>query len=556
LFLSALLITSTLYAQQAPNYNIGDALKGAATPPTEAKQPPSTPETPVIIQEEKPFSLPEGKKVFIKDFTIEGALKEDEAKLSVLLDPYKNKELTMAEITEAANKVTLFYRDKGYLVAKAYVPKQDAKDRILTIKLIIGNYGKFSLKNTSPIRTSFLQGVFDRTKKTSPEVTRDSMERTMLLVRDMPGAKIPTVTVAPDEVPGTSDFDVTVDKSQRFNGYIMGDNQGSRFTGKNRVYGGIDINSPLGIADKFSVSGMTSDQNKGLLNLRLAYGLPLGYSGLRADFAASRTTYKLGGIYSDLDATGSADVLEGTFSYPLRRRSNESIDLSLNLAYKKLQDELSAVGTENPRHASVATLMLQRGAYGTLFGRSFFTQMTASIGLGRLTLQDATSQLLNEMGANTEGTYSKANLTFSGNLDLPANFSLRGSARFQKSLTGNLDPTEQLFINGIAGVKAYTEAVSFDNGYVANMELRYNLPSLSPLQHALGLFIDNGWVYAQNGSYTVNDHAMISDIGLGYYLTLKQFFGTVQLAQPIGGTKNENVKDPGTRILAQVGMAF
>ncbi len=35
----------------------------------------------------------------------------------------------MAEITEAANKVTLFYRDKGYLVAKAYVPKQDADRR-------------------------------------------------------------------------------------------------------------------------------------------------------------------------------------------------------------------------------------------------------------------------------------------------------------------------------------------------------------------------------------------------------------------------------------------
>ena len=180
----------------------------------------------------------------VKDFKIEGALKGDQAKLSTLLAPYKDKELTMAEITEAANKITVFYRDKGYLVAKAYVPKQDATEGTLVIKVIIGKYGKFSIKDKSYVRQSFLQGVFDRTKKTSPDVTRESLERSMLLVRDMPGAKLPTVAIAPGTAPGTSDFDVTVDPTQRLNGYTMVDNQGSRYTGQNRAYAGLDTNSP------------------------------------------------------------------------------------------------------------------------------------------------------------------------------------------------------------------------------------------------------------------------------------------------------------------------
>ena len=33
---------------------------------------------------------------------------------------------------------------------------------------------------------------------------------------------------------------------------------------------------------------------------------------------------------------------------------------------------------------------------------------------------------------------------------------------------------------------------SGDNGYVANAELRYALPSFSAMKHALGLFADNG----------------------------------------------------------------
>ncbi|OPY68474.1 MAG: Heme/hemopexin transporter protein HuxB precursor [Syntrophorhabdaceae bacterium PtaU1.Bin034] len=553
--IALLLIITPAYAQQAPVPNIGEALKEAAPPPKEAKEAPPPKEVPVIIQEEKPFSLPEGEKLFIKDFAIEGALKEDEATLSTLLAPYKGRDLTMAEITEAANKVTLYYRDKGYLVARAYVPKQDATSGILTIRIIMGTYGKFSLKNTSHVRDFLIQGVFDRAKKTSPVVTRDSLERAMLLVKDMPGTQLPTVAIAAGEAPGTSDFTVNADKSPRVNGYLMGDNQGSRFTGKNRVYGGIDINSSFGIADKFSVSGMTSN-GEGLQNLRIAYGFPLGYTGLRTELAASRTIYELGGIYSDLDAKGSADVVEGTFSYPLRKRSNESIDISLNLAYKKLQDELKAVDSENPRNASVATLSLQRAAYGSLFGKNLFTAMSLGVTLGDLDIRDDAQKALNEAGANTGGTYSKANLAFSGNLALTEKLSVRGSLKLQKSLSGNLDPTEQLFISGISGVKAYTESVSFDNGYVASMETRYALPPLFGITHALGAFIDNGYVYAENGNYTTEDKTMVSDVGLGYYVNFKKMFGSIQLAEPFGGTRNDNVKDPGTRVLAQVGVVF
>jgi hemolysin activation/secretion protein len=555
LILCALIMASPVYSQQQIP-NIGEALKEAAPPPKEAREKPPEREAPLIVQEAEPFSMPEGKTIFVKDFKVEGALPADNAALSALLDPYKNKELSMAQIMEAASKVTLFYRDKGYLVARAYVPKQDASGGILTIQVLMGSYGAFSLKNTSLVRDFLIRGAFDKAKQASPVVTRDSVERAMMVVRDMPGSTLPTLAISPGALPGTSDFAVSADKGPRINGYFMGDNQGSHFTGKNRVYGGIDINSPFGFADKFSVSGMTSN-GEGLQNIRLAYGLPLAYNGLRADFAASRTTYQLGGVFSDLDAKGSADILEGTLSYPLRKTRDETIDISLNIAYKELRDDLQAVDSTNPRDAAVATLALQRTAFRTLFGRNFFTTMSAGVNLGTLSIRDDTQKALNDAGANTSGTFSKLNLSFLGNLTLSEKFSARGSLKLQKVLTAhNLDPSEQFFINGMAGVKAYTESVSFDNGYVANMELRYALPAFPGLNHALGVFVDNGYVYAQNGDFTEETRAMITDVGVGYYMSYKQVFGSVQLAEPIGGTWNRNVTDPGTRILAQVGMVF
>jgi hemolysin activation/secretion protein len=203
LFLVALIITASIAIAQVPGYNIGDAMKQAAPPPDETRKDRTTPETPVIVQEEeKHFSLPEGEKIFVKAFNLEGTEKADETELVALLAPYKGRDLTMAEITEAANKLTAFYRNKGYMVAKAYVPKQDATGGILTIRMIMGNYGKFSLNNTSPVKSFFLQGVFEEARGPSPIVARDSLERAMLLVRDMPGAKMPTITVAPGATPG------------------------------------------------------------------------------------------------------------------------------------------------------------------------------------------------------------------------------------------------------------------------------------------------------------------------------------------------------------------
>ncbi len=553
-FSAFFITTSITFAAEVPNYNIGDAIKGATPPPSEPKKPAPPPEVPVIVQEEKPLSLADGEKLFVKDFKLEGAEQADAAELSALLAPYRNRELTMAEITEVANKLTLFCRNRGYLVAKAYVPKQDARDGILLIKIVLGRYGKFSLKNTSLVTDSQIQGVFDGTRDDSPIVTQPGLERAILLVGGMPGCRIPTVTIAPGATPGTSDFEVKAEAGQRINGYLMGDNQGSHYTGRNRLYGGIDVNSPLGMADRFSISGMTTDETD-LWNLRLAYSVPLAVNGLRGELAASHTSYQLGGIYTGLDAIGTANVVEGTVSYPIKRSRNENYDLFVNMAYKNLKDDLRAVDSRNPREAVAGTLTLQREGYGSLFGRNLYTLVSGGFSLGSLKLNDDDQRALNKAGADTEGFYSKANLGFSANLELTKELSARFSFKLQQVLSGNnLDSNEQFFISGISGVKAYSESIGFDNGTLVDAELRYALPVLFGIRHAVGLFFDSGWAYAQEGAYAVNDSFVLNDVGAGYYINFKQLFLNLQVAQPLG--KTSGVDDPGTRFLMQLGAVF
>jgi hypothetical protein len=53
-----------------------------------------------------------------------------------------------------------------------------------------------------------------------------------------------------------------------------------------------------------------------------------------------------------LDATGSVSAAEGTIAYPLLRRHDSNIHLSLNIAHRDLHDNLSAVSVFNPRTAN------------------------------------------------------------------------------------------------------------------------------------------------------------------------------------------------------------
>ena len=131
-----------------------------------------------------------------------------------------------------------------------------------------------------------------------------------------------------------------------------------------------------------------ANENNGMYNGRAAYSLPLGYSGLRAEFSAAHTNYGLGGIYAPLNAVGYANIYDSTLFYPLIRTREQSVDVSLNLAYKQLRDNQSAVGSTNPRGDEVATLGIQKGAYGSLLGKDLFTMMSGSVSYGTLTIQD------------------------------------------------------------------------------------------------------------------------------------------------------------------------
>ncbi|WP_083917838.1 ShlB/FhaC/HecB family hemolysin secretion/activation protein [Uliginosibacterium gangwonense] len=534
-----------------PNYGISDAVKDANAPIPPAKATPA--DTPNIHQEmDKPMEIAEGEKIHIHVFRIEDAEFIDAKDWEPLLAPYRDRDLSMRDINEAARLITALCRNRGYMVARAYVPKQNAQSGELLIKVVVGRYGELHLKNSSPVRDFLILGAFEHARDTTGIIQRSALERAMLLVNDMPGTRMPDVNIAPGSTPESSDFTIDAKPRNRISGYVVADDYGSRFTGKNRLSTALDIQSPLGFADRLSLSAMSS-KAKGLQNGRGAYSFPLSLNGWRGEIAASRTTYKLGGEYADLQATGTAHTVEATFSYPILRSRDSSLYLALNLANKHLKDEIAAVSTTTAKRAKVASLSLEQDSYGKLGSIVSHTNVMISITYGRLGFDDAAQKSANAAGANTVGDYSKFNLSLTGNLTFNAQWSLSSWLRGQHSLGKNLDGSEQLSITGASGIKSFSEGVSGDNGFLLGAEIKYALPALLGFENSSGIFFNYGNVRAAHSGYTTTGDSSIGEAGLSYSVSNSHVFARMQISQPMG---NHRKNDHHNKALAQIGVLF
>jgi len=296
----------------------------------------------------------------------------------------------------------------------------------------------------------------------------------------------------------------------------MADNTGSRFTGRHRLSGQLAWHSPLGLGDQLALQALDSTAG-GLVNGRLAYSAPLGSQGLRAELAASRTTYALGSDYADLGATGTARSLEASFSFPVLRQRDRSVQLSLNVADKHLRDDIATDASSLPKTALTASLGLQMDAWGALWGTPGHAGLALSVTQGQLDITNAQQARANLAGDHTVGDFSHLRLQVAGDADLPRAWTGHAGLNLQRVLRSKrLDSSEQMSISGANAVKAYGESVSGDNAWLLNLSLRHPLPTLGVWQSQGSVFADHGRVFnAPDATDASAAGTQLSDVGLG-----------------------------------------
>jgi len=412
----------------------------------------------------------------VSAFRVTGATVFPERQLLGVLGP-AGMSLTLSQVQERADRLTKFYNDNGYSVARALVPAQDVREGIVEIRILEGHYGRIDIRNATDVSEARIRALLGGVKE-GALIHGPSLEKGILLVSDLAGIQ-PKATLEPGESTGLTDLVLEIGAGKARDYSLTYDNAGNRFTGKDRLSFGFSWNSPADIGDRLSASLVTS--GKLLQSGRVGYDLPIGSSGLRGGPYVSHTYYLLGETFGALDAHGTADSYGASFSYPFIRSSALNLRGIGAAEARRLEDQVGSTGSINNKSADLLQLGLGGDARdGFLAGAltAFQGQLTA----GKLKLETPAFAAADALTTQTQGNYTKfvANVTRIQGLSENWRLGLTYTGQWAGK---NLDSSEKFSIGGLTGVRAYPPGeAAGDDAQLLQMELRHSGGALGPGQ--------------------------------------------------------------------------
>lgn len=506
----ALLITALALAAAQACAAPPDAGRVSQEPRAPLQAPNNT--TPVLkIDGPTGQAVPEGgPTIRLKGLRFQGNSAFDSATLQQWLADALERDLSFAELTRLAQRVTQRYREAGYLIARAYLPAQELKDGVLNITVLEGRLGQIELRNPAALRGSALSPL-QRLPQGEPVKTQ-SLDPALLLLSDLPGTTVQS-TLRPGQAVGASDLLVEVSTARRFEASVDADNFGSTYTGEYRAGASLYWNNPLDRGDQLSLRVQAS--NDRLHYERLAYQLPIGVMATRLGVAVANMSYRLGKDFAALDASGTSRVASVYLRQALLRSLSANWYGQVQLDAKRLRDDVGSTATtaRQSLHNIVAGFNGDwRDGWATNLNLGAASNaLQATVTGGTLSL-DAASAALDAVSANTAGNFTKLELEFQRVQALRAGWSLALNLRGQIT-DKNLPSVEKFSLGGSQGVRAYAQGEGLgDRGWLASAELRWSVAPGWQVQ----AFGDAGGVQVNHRPwYADSNHRRLAGVGLG-----------------------------------------
>lgn len=472
---------------------------------------------------------------FLRDIggqqSLDNITKEDlQALVDIVREQKQGRGLSFADLEEIANRITLYYRSKGFFLAKVQLPAQEVKDGVVTLSVMEGILGQVEVTGNERYRTSVIKAPAE--PMIGKAVTSQETEEALYLLNDLPGLAVTGGFSAGDN-PGETRLKLNVSKEKPYDILLHLDNHGARFTGKTRLYTSLAWHSPTGFGDELNLGFMRSEDIEGdnkadreaLSDLaQFHYSMPL--SDLRTSFALSavRNQYDIvdedGGLINALDLNGvnSSYSLRGDYKFVRTRAFNLSTGLALTDKTSEIKSDLLPSKTQ-----------VEGGEV------NLYVDGLSEAGLRMLNTVNLIVQyghFKNEVDAGADQEFYKVNIDTGSLFFIPIpfsdNYSRLATTTHSQYSQSPLPSFEQFAMGGASGVRAFQiEDFSADSSFYISNEWYFELPSW-PLAYGkawsdvfqAGLLLDfsygvqNGGFIDNSGNQAGDEWARMSAIGL------------------------------------------
>ena len=486
------------------------------------------PELPTValprIADEIPGDDTAGAKFKLTRFVLEGVTLLPQSEVEAQLAGLVGRDVSLGDLRKAAAGITNLYRDKGYFLARAYVPAQEISGGVVRMAVLEGRYDRVAAKGSPRLDSERVQKILDTNGVTAGRpVERDRLERSLILLEQQAGAPAQAL-LQPGATIGTSYMEIDTPSGPLFSGLLGADNYGAYYTGQARATASLALNSPLGIGDRGSV---WLAHSTGADAIFASYQIPVGYDGLTLGASASYYTYQLCCQFATLDRAGDAAVFGIQARYPLLLSQRSLMFAGLSLERKRLTDTWVG-GDLDDKRLNVASLSLD-GITIALAGQ---TRYRLALTGGDLDLKGPADYVkVNAATIDTAGRYAKlwGQVEFQQPLARWSFLTLRLSGQ---SASRNLDSSEKFLLGGFNGVRAYPEGeAAGDNAWLARLDWVVPVTSAAlPGKAAVRAFVDSGALWVVDNTRGgladpgIPNHYSLSGDGLGLNWVLPKGF--------------------------------
>jgi hemolysin activation/secretion protein len=283
----------------------------------------------------------------ITQFRFMGNTQVSSQALSAELSDLTGRALTLAEIDQAAERITALYVSKGYNVARAVIPPQDIVDQSVTLVILEGMLQEDGLElvdfSEGQIDLDRISGILEAQIDLNTPIRRKAYERALRLVENLPGVTLKS-WLYPGQAIGTARLRTELYATPRHQNVVAVDNHGYRPTGAWRTSIDSVHENTWGHHEQIRLDASVSDARN--VYLGASAQLPLGTDGWALVGQLDHIQYDVRREFSVNNEHGSAQHLGLGFSYPLQLLSDVSWVTQQTLNLVRQRDAMRGFDTE------------------------------------------------------------------------------------------------------------------------------------------------------------------------------------------------------------------
>ena len=430
------------------------------------KELPPDPKAPKVTNKTRPTrkAPAAGPTFFIKKIKLTGNSVIGDERLMPLVDLGEGRDVNLSMLNAMADEISALYASEGYLLARAFIPKQEIKDNTVEITIFEGRINKVVVQGNKKLsKESFEKRM--KMVQNQLALKEQTLERVLLELNEMLGVEVTTV-LKPGELPGTSDLVLDVTESRPYTVSFDSDNFGSRYTGPDRYGLSMTYANIFTLGDQFATRWTRSEFGQD--SYTPFYTVPINAYGTRMKLNYTFLENELGDSLNYLAAGGTVTAYGLEFSHLVHKSRTASFSARTRLDVKHYENEAQGINTSKDNLMNVS-LGFAGNLSDSFLGRTFY-DLNFEMGLRE---RDSTRGLVSRKGGHGEIFTTHINLTrLQSAKILKSYFTLkfRGQYNSDRALSSYL-----IGIGGMGSVRGYPlSGFQGDNGY--NVSAEYTVP--------------------------------------------------------------------------------